>query len=561
MSEAQDRVIDPKITRRGFVAGAGVAAAGAGVAAMGLGAGTASAADSTNPLDGIEHIIVWVQENRSFDHYFGTYPGVAGFADPNAMPGVFTQADSRGPGGQIQPFHLDTAETAADCTADPSHSYGAQHQAWDNGKMDAWGAAHSGDADLTYMGYYTRADMPYYYGMADSFTLCDNYFCSVIGETTPNRLYSMTGFNDPNGLYGGPVQGTVAITSAKPSGSRTTWGVYSDKWITYAEQLYDNNISWKVYGNATGDNEYAVLPLFEQYYPQNYAAGSAMNARATALQAQSTVPQFPTDFLSDVANGTLPQVTWIIPNAVESEHPSFAPQDGENILDKVVTALQASPLWEKTALFFTYDENGGFFDHVAPPVPPAGTANEFPVNQPTVPTGMGFRVPMLIVSPYTRGGFVCHDVFDHTSLIQFMEAKFGIKSPNISDWRRQNAGDLTSAFNFAAPPDLSLPNIPGAVSNAGDQPEECLAEEALGLPYPTPAVIGAPPQESGTRPAPSGLNGALPPPTGGGPTPALPEFEHPVIGGAIGVGLAGTAWLLHRRHKVAADAAAGESGE
>src|ERR1700728_879034 len=155
MSEAQDRVTDPLITRRGFVAGASVAAAGAGAAVIGLGTGTASATD-TNPLDGIEHVIVWIQENRSFDHYFGTYPGVAGFADPNALPGVFTQADSRGPGGEIQPFHLDTTETAADCTADPSHSYGAQHQAWDTGKMDAWGAAHSGDADLTYMGYYTR---------------------------------------------------------------------------------------------------------------------------------------------------------------------------------------------------------------------------------------------------------------------------------------------------------------------------------------------------------------------------------------------------------------------
>jgi phospholipase C len=541
---------NPKITRRGFVTGAG--AAGASVAAMALPglAGRASASPTTNPLDGIENVIIWIQENRSFDHYFGTYPGVAGYSDPGALPGIFVQADPRGPNGEIQPFHLDTTEAAADCTADPAHSYSAQHQAWDDGKLDAWGAAHAGDVDLTYMGYYTRADMPYYYGVADTWTLCDNYFCSVIGETTPNRLYAMTGFNDPNGLYGGPVQSTIAITSAAPTSSRTTWGLFSDQWTTYAEQLYDAGISWKVYGNPTGDDEYAVLPLFEQYYPQNYPAGSAANARATALSNLATVPQFPTDFLTDVAAGDLPSVSWIIPNAVESEHPSFAPQDGENILDKVITALQASPQWEKTVLFFTYDENGGFFDHVPPPVPPAGTPDEFPVDQPTVPTGLGFRVPLLVISPYTRGGFVCHDAFDHTSLLRFLETKFGITSPNISAWRRQTVGDLTSTFNFAAPPDTSVPNIPGAVSDAPDQPEDCLAEEIDQLPYPTPAVIGAPPQEPGTRPSPSGLTGTLPPPSG--PGAALPEFEHPVIGGAIGVGLAGTAWVIRRRQRLAA---------
>jgi phospholipase C len=543
-----------KFTRRGFIAGAG--AAGAVIALPRLsGQASAAPASPTNPLDGIEHVIIWIQENRSFDHYFGTYPGVAGYSDPKARAGIFTQADPRGPNGEIQPFHLDTAQADADCLADPAHSYSTQHQAWDNGALDAWGAAHAGDVDLSYMGYYTRADMPYYYGVADAWTLCDNYFCSVLGETTPNRLYAMSGFNDPNGLYGGPVQGTVAITSAAPSGSRTTWGLYSDQWKTYPELLFDAGISWKVYGNPTGDNEYAVLPLFEQYYPQNYPAGSAMNARAAALQNLSTVPQFPTDFLTDVASGDLPAVSWIIPNAVESEHPSFAPQDGENILDKVITALQASPQWESTALFFTYDENGGFFDHVPPPVPPAGTADEFPVNQPTVPTGLGFRVPMLVISPFSRGGFVCHDTFDHTSLLRFLEAKFGVEAPNISTWRRQTAGDLTAAFNFAAPADPSVPDIPGAVANASDQPEECLAEEIDSLPYPTPSATGAPPQEAGTRPSPSGLNGAAP----GGPSPVLPEFEHPAMAVALGTGLAGTAWLLRRRRLVAAQAAADQS--
>jgi phospholipase C len=157
-------------------------------------------------------------------------------------------------------------------------------------------------------------------------------------------------------------------------------------------------------------------------------------------------------------------------------------------------------------MFITYDENGGFFDHVPPLVPPQGTPGEFPITEPTTPIGLGFRVPMLVISPFSKGGFVCRDRFDHTSLLRFLETRFGARVPNLTAWRRENVGDLTSAFNFAARADASIPTIAGAsVDSSLNEPTECLAEEISEAPNPTPAVTGVPRQEPGFRPSPSGL--------------------------------------------------------
>jgi phospholipase C len=157
-------------------------------------------------------------------------------------------------------------------------------------------------------------------------------------------------------------------------------------------------------------------------------------------------------------------------------------------------------------MFITYDENGGFFDHVPPLVPPQGTPGEFPITEPTTPIGLGFRVPMLVISPFSKGGFVCRDRFDHTSLLRFLETRFGVRVPNLTAWRREHVGDLTSAFNFAARADASIPTIAGAsVDSSLNEPTECLAEEISQAPNPTPAVTEVPAQERGTRPSPSGL--------------------------------------------------------
>ncbi|MHB8328299.1 MAG: phospholipase C, partial [Acidimicrobiales bacterium] len=413
-----------EISRRGFLRG-GLGFAGATAAAFSLGQSAASAGArlklGSAELGAIDHVVIVIQENRSFDHYFGTYPGVRGFSDPDAIPGVFSQAFAKNtsvaPVGRILPYHLDTSPSGGgECTPDPTHAWTAQHQAWDSGAMDAWGAAHGGDADWSFMGYYARSDLAYFYAVADSFTICDGYHCSVLGPTTPNRLYAMSATLDPDGDKGGPVTGTIAWNPTKPTLS----------WTTYPERLTAGGISWIAYSSPDADYEENALVNFKQFYPGN-----------PGYQPYYTDAVFGhtyADFLADAAAGQLPQVSWILTSVVDDEHPSAPPVQGQFALQEVITALTANPAgWAKTALFWTYDENGGFFDHVPPPSPPPDTPGEYVGN---TPIGLGFRVPMLIVSPYTNGGFVCRDTFDHTSLLRFLEARFGVEVPHLTEWRR-----------------------------------------------------------------------------------------------------------------------------
>jgi phospholipase C len=477
------------------------------LAALGLAAGVDVAAARARPapahVTDIEHVIILMQENRSFDHYFGTYPSVRGFSDQYALPGVFAQDNAANktepPLGKILPFHLNTGTGGGgECTEDITHAWGAQHQAWNHGAMNQWGEAHSGDADRTFMGYYNRSDLPLYYAVADAFTLCDAYHCSVMGSTTSNRLYALTGMLDPDGRYGGPVTSTIAATSAPQ-------GRFDPGWVTYPELLTKAGITWKYYANPDSDYEEEPLLLFKQYYPENAGVDPVL---ATELAANAFVPQFPSDFVRDAAAGTLPSVCWVNASAAQDDHPPDAPNDGQFVLSTVLRALFANPLvWSKTALFYTFDENGGFFDHVPPPTAAPGTPGEF-LKGSTDPIGLGFRVPMLVVSPFSRGGFVCRagprgpdpaHTFDHTSLLRFLETRFGVPVPNLSAWRRATTGDLTEAFNFARP-DFSIPDLPLALPDDPAQHPECIQQ----APYPTPSAQSMPSQEPGRRPSPSG---------------------------------------------------------
>src|ERR1039457_1371941 len=229
------------------------------------------------------------------------------------------------------------------------------------------------------------------------------------------------------------------------------------------EQLQARGISWKVYtsphhnllNGIFSDN---VLSYFKNF--QN---------PASTLYQNALLPQFPTDFLSDAASGNLPQVSWVIASVVDSDHPPAPSLFGELTLSAMLSALSLNPAqWAKTALFVTFDENGGFFDHVPPVTAPLGTAGEYitapAVPDPTVigspaisgPIGLGFRVPMLIISPFSRGGFISSGLFDHTSVLRFLETRFGAEVPNLSAWRRATVGDMTSAFNFTKT-DTSIP--------------------------------------------------------------------------------------------------------
>jgi phospholipase C len=467
--------------------------------------GVTSTTGACSSLNSIDHVVIFIQENRSFDHYFGSYRGVRGFSQASA---AYQQPDpsntSSTPSGILMPFHLDTSKTNSACTPDISHDWIPQHQSWNNGAMNGFVTSrlpiNAKDAILS-MGYYTRADLPYYYAVADGFTICDNYFCSVIGPTDPNRLYTMAASIDPAGQNGGPVLQTLVANRSAFFGKLT--------YTTMPEQLQARGISWKVY---TSPDQNLLNGIFSDNvlsYFKNF------QSPASPLYQNAFLPQFPTDFLADALSGNLPQVSWVIASVVDSDHPPAPSLFGEITLSAIITAMSANPVqWAKTVLFVTYDENGGFFDHVPPPTAPAGTAGEYitaaAVPDPTVagaisgPIGLGFRVPMLLISPFSRGGLVSSGLFDHTSVLRFLETRFGAEVPNLSAWRRATVGDMTSAFNFAKV-DLSIPSLPNPLPANSQTFTGCLASLLDTAPYPIPNPQTLPTQETGTAAKPSGL--------------------------------------------------------
>jgi phospholipase C len=477
------------LTRRETLARAG--AAGLGLTALGGGldallAGAAGAAPRTGSLHDIEHVIFLVQENRSFDHYFGTLRGVRGFADKRGAAG-FRQKDPAG--HQVLPFHLGMQY----CMPDLTHDWGPQHLSWNGGRMNRFVAVHDevdtpAGTGIETMGYYTRSDLRFYYALADAFTICDGYHCSVIGPTDPNRIMSMSATLDPSGAKGGPLVETLTGNRGSLAGAF--------RWTTMPERLQKHGVSWKVYMAQTNGGIFDnVLTYFAPYTKPGELADRALHT------------SYPNDFLSDIRHNRLPSVSWILTNLLQTEHPGYSSAaEGEVAAAEIVRAVMSNPkVWSKTALFITWDENGGFFDHVAPPVAPPGTPGEYLTVSPLPakangiagPIGLGFRVPMLIVSPFTRGGLVCSDTFDHTSMLRFLETRFGVEVPNLSAWRRKVTGDLTSAFNFAAAPKDGRPRLP-APRSAGVQ--ECVSPSPVHVPKPS-----FPRQEPGRRRRPSGI--------------------------------------------------------
>jgi phospholipase C len=476
-----------RLDRRTFLAAALATGGGGLLAAVsgraGAGAATLRAATEVkaagSDLGAIEHVIFFMQENRSFDHYFGAYRGVRGFDDhPAHSLGAFAQAWPGGRQKRLLPFHLSAGSGIGECTHDLDHTWQAQHLSRGSGNNADFVKTHTKamyegphEGVLT-MSYYTRADLPYYYALADAFTICDNYHCSALGPTHPNRLMAMSGTMDPGGTAGGPV----IITNSDPD------AIYSVHWDTMPEVLEDAGISWKVY-NPEGPL-YAP-PFFEKY---GFLAGDAIlpyfsqyKSPASPLYQKAFLPQYPADFVSDVAHGTLPAVSWILPPVGYDEHPPSPPALGEWFTSQLLATLVSNPeVWSKTVLFLMYDENDGFFDHVPPPVAPRGTPGEYLSVSPLPsdaggihgPVGMGFRVPMLVISPFSRGGHVASGVYDHTSQLRFLEARFGVRAPNISHWRRRNSGDLTQSLHMGHPV-TAAPSLP---STSGDLPANVMAE-------------------------------------------------------------------------------------
>lgn len=523
-----------------------------------------------------EHVVILMQENRSFDHCYGSLQGVRGFNDPRAitLPNkkpVWLQTNAKSE--TFAPFRLNIKDTNATWMGSLPHSWTNQVDARNGGKYDQWLIAkQSGRKEFAHMplalGYYNREDIPFYYSLADAFTVCDQSFCSSLTGTTPNRLYLWTGTVREN-----------AQSQARVRNEELDYDVPAS-WKTFPERLEENNISWKIYqnelsigvgldsdqddwlGNFTdnpiewfsqyhvkfhpgyvkflpkkiesltqriAENEnkvksarendteypslqrqidrdkkeleiaiqdmadftkekYAGISPFEKSIHSkafttnindlHYHEISSLKYNDDGVDREMKVPKGDVlhQFRSDVNNGKLPAVSWLVAPQNFSDHPG-APWYGAWYLSEAIDILTQNPdVWRKTIFILCYDENDGYFDHVPPFVPPVpnkpltgltskgiDTADEHVTLEMDMkrkplddaresPIGLGYRVPLVVVSPWSRGGRVCSEVFDHISILQFLEKflshKTGkkIAEPNISTWRRAVCGDLTSVF-------------------------------------------------------------------------------------------------------------------
>ncbi|MDT8911975.1 alkaline phosphatase family protein [Amycolatopsis sp. PS_44_ISF1] len=454
----------PGPSRRRFLQGAGAAA---GALVLGGIAEPGSANAAADPryrlprgfrgdLSDLRHVVILMQENRSTDHYFGTLPGVRGFGDRQALrfqdgTSVFQQKDAS---GAIVTPKVDDGR------------WGNDHGAWgdaEHRKWDLW-VQHNGPSC---MNYHSDAYMSFYHSLAARYTIADQNFCSEFGPTDPNRKYLWSG------------------TSGTETGN-TDESNYSRPWITVPEQLQEAGLGWRLFSDNSGngrqgylsswigdygDNE---LKYFKGFDPRGLPAddpklrpGTGLIWRGNATyysgatspddDSEANLDAVLADFREACRPGAehpLPEVSWLVAPYGWSEHPDADTRHGERYTKRVLDILQGNPeIWDHTLFILDYDENDGKFDHVLPPFPEPGTAGEYAGSY---PLGFGPRVPMLLVSPWTRGGYVASEVFDHTSTIMFLEkwaAHLGkpFRCPHITGWRRSISGDLTSAIDFAHP--------------------------------------------------------------------------------------------------------------
>lgn len=474
--------------RRDFLKAAGVAG-GVSVMPGSIGRALAIAPKRvTGSIQDVKHIVILMQENRSFDHYFGTMKGVRGFGDrhPIPLPGdrpVWWQSNGV---RDLPPFHLDTERTNALKVPGTPHSFSDAQAAWNQGKFGLW-AKYKTDYS---MGYYKRGDIPFQFALAEAFTICDAYHCSVTSGTDPNRIvfWSGSSFDPKIAAQGTNCQDTHSepnnlrcwIKGALPEPGYTYAG-NALEWETIPEVLETAGVDWRIYqdpnDNWTGAMHGGLaFKGFREAKPD-----SGLYKRGMAEWSLER-------FAQDVRDGTLPAVSWVLPPKERSEHPSAStPIEGAAFTAEVLDALTANPeVWSRTVFFQTFDENDGLFDHAPPPAPPsyrpdgsvAGkatlkldgeyfddhedkyTSRDDNTTGPTRPWGLGPRVPMYVVSPWSRGGWVSSEVFDHTSVGQFLEKRFGVTIPGISPWHRSVCGDLTSCFDFTQGNDAAFPALP-----------------------------------------------------------------------------------------------------
>ncbi|HVF15279.1 MAG TPA: phospholipase C, phosphocholine-specific, partial [Steroidobacteraceae bacterium] len=446
------------------------------------------AAVRTGTIKDVKHVVILMQENRSFDHYFGTLKGVRGFGDRHTVPlpngrSVWQQSDGA---REIPPFHLDTKTTSALRVPGTPHSFADSQAAWNQGSFGAWPKYKTEYS----MGYYRREDIPFQFALAESFTICDAYHCSITTGTDPNRIVFFSGSNfdplvrargenctdrdsSPNNLRCW-IKGALPTPGYEYQGSAFNWP-------TIPDALEQSGVSWRVYQDPNNNWTGAMHG--------GLAFASFRNAQPESALYRHGMSHWSLEQLArDVQAGTLPQVSWILPPRDWSEHPGpSSPVQGAEFTSRVLEALTSNPdVWASTVFFQTFDENDGLFDHAPPPAVPSfdrdgklvgkstldltghyfhDHENKYLHSEDTVsgairPWGLGPRVPMYVVSPWSKGGWVCSQVFDHTSVGQFLEKRFDMVLPGISPWHRAVCGDLTSAFDFSKAGDASVPQMP-----------------------------------------------------------------------------------------------------
>ncbi|MGM9483070.1 phosphocholine-specific phospholipase C [Roseateles sp. NT4] len=543
--------IDRRALLRGM-AGAGAAAALPDSIRQAL---AVTAQGTTGTIADVKHIVVLMQENRSFDHYFGTLRGVRGFNDPRAVKqygsgkSIFEQPNLNAAGvtqnpPTILPFHPTAANLGQQFLTGLPHAWADAHKAWNDGHNDRWVPA-KGKVSMAYL---QRADIPFYYALADAFTICDAYHCSIMASTDPNRYYLWSGWCGQNGTAPGGIgvantgstPGVLALNSSganagngtPPLGPVVNNAEQGYNWTTYPERLQQAGVTWKVYQDvghgldATGSwgwdgaNPYIgnygdnALLYFNQY--RTAQAGNPLYERGRTGTNLLNGGAFNNGTLfdqlrADVLNGTLPQVSWIAAPEAYSEHSNWPTSYGTWYIQNVLNALTANPeVWASTVFIICFDENDGFFDHVVAPTPPAtaaqGKSTVSTVNEiypgagsyAAGPYGLGARVPMLVISPWSKGGWVNSETFDHTSIIRFIEKRFGVAEPNISPWRRTVCGDLSSTLDFTLP-NATAARLPSTASYAPPQADVVSGKKYATYTPPVPANQTMPVQESGTR--------------------------------------------------------------
>jgi phospholipase C len=449
-----------------------------------------SSSSSSNPK--IQHIIFIIQENHSFDNYFGTFPGANGLSKaPRCCPvSLSTSPSSSSPAAMVEPYHLNVAQPVMivgdelppgqmypnssdtmsqslgggdnvlpfqipnETVQDISHAWLAAHTDWNNGLMNGWIV---GEKNNETMGYYSGQDIPYYWDYAENFVLDDNFFSSLMGPSFPNHLYIASG-SSGNGTLSNPnhypwvVNGSIIDNSPVTGPDFETKVNLNFSWASLAQELSQHQITWKWYAgakNATALSYWDVLPAFSYFlkHPQ------VLESNVVGTQ----------NFINSLQNGTLPSISWIMPGSawappiypftakpaiwacVTDEHPPGRSDCGMDYVSYLVNAVMNSPYWQSTAIVITWDDYGGFYDHVAPPVVDS--------------LGEGFRVPTLVISPYAKHGYIDHTPYEFGSLLSFVEANFHLPKLGGRDSVGIGRNDMMNSFNFnqALQPPLIVP--------------------------------------------------------------------------------------------------------